>query len=89
MFPLSGVNIQPERPPTEEMPPATWGNLQSHSGLRQLFLDRILTTRAGHWLDHSETSLAIRHSLGEHYQTLVPAFGPAATVPSLPVGDSL
>ncbi|MDB6135793.1 MAG: hypothetical protein JWM59_4036 [Verrucomicrobiales bacterium] len=90
LFPLSGVNIHPEKPPTQEMPPAaTWGNLQSHSGLRQLFLDRILITRAGHWLDHPETSLAIRHSLGEHRQTLAPAFGSAAAALTLPSGDSL
>lgn len=90
LFPLSGVNIQPEKPPAQGMPPAAaWGNLQSHSGLRQLFLDRILITRAGHWLDHPETSLALRHSLGEHRQTLAPAFGSAAAALPPPAGDSL
>ncbi|MES2709492.1 MAG: hypothetical protein V4726_23045, partial [Verrucomicrobiota bacterium] len=74
-FPLSGIGIQPADP--QDFPAidsGTWENLQAHPGLRQLFLDRILSARARHWLKHPDITLAIRHSLGEYATDLAPSF---------------
>lgn len=72
-YPLSGTAI----PPENDIPAAdltAWENLQSHSGLQQLFLDRILITHARHWLNHPPTAQALHHTLGQYPQPFAPAF---------------
>lgn len=71
-FPLSGVGIAAGGhglPESDSLPV-----ILSHPGLRQLFLDRILTTRSRDWLHHPQIAEALQQTLGSHAQTLAPGF---------------
>lgn len=74
-YSLSGYGIPPENETAiPSVEPAAWEALQSHPGLRQLLLDRILASGSRHWLNHPETALALRHTLGGYPKEYAPAF---------------
>jgi len=74
-WPLSGMGIPAPLPGEPPVPvPEAWEALQQHSGLWQLFLDRLVRAKATAWLRNSRVSSALQRSLGAYAGECAPGF---------------
>ena len=83
-FPLSSPGMPPEENTSPAADPAAWAALQSHAGLHQLFLGRVVLLRSPAWLAVPHVAAALRRSLGSWARELAPSL---PSVPHLPPPD--
>ena len=64
-WPLSGAGLRRETVGRGMVDGAAWEAMRGHEGLWQLFLDRVMVSRAEWWLADEEVRAAAERSLGE------------------------
>jgi MoxR-vWA-beta-propeller ternary system domain bpX4 len=72
-LPFSGVGIEQAENGAPLADPAAWSALISHSGLWQIFIDRVIRAKAHAWLGHESVRDAVVRVGGAFPQDLLPA----------------